>query len=107
MWLLFIAAGQRCPAEGFDPEMVELARLNAEIINDIPQAASTGYLRCEHRDKLTPARKGTKFLPKVMLVRQGLKFMSRENSYNLRKNGATMGHGLEPPVFNVFLAKSL
>jgi hypothetical protein len=36
--------------------MVELAALNAEIVNDITQAAPAGQLCCQQGNKLRPTR---------------------------------------------------
>jgi len=105
--LFFIAASQRGPAESFDSEMIEFAALNAKVVNQIAQTATACQLRCQHGDELGPAGKRAKLLTGVMFLSQSVKFMSREKTYYLRKNSATMCHGLEPPVINVFLAKSL
>ena len=72
MKLGFIRPCQGCPAERLTPEMIELAALSRNVIRDIPQTMTTGQFFC-----------------------QSLKFMSLENSYNLRKNSDTMRRGLE------------
>jgi hypothetical protein len=72
--------------------------LRAETGHSIAQAAAPGQLPRKHGDKLRPAEKRTEFLPNMVLLHQGLKFMSRENSYNLGRNGATMSHGSDLPV---------
>jgi hypothetical protein len=87
--------------------MVELAALNTEIINNIPQAAAASQLRGQHSEKLSSAGERAEFLPDMVFVGKGLKFMSRKNSYYLRKNNAIMGYDLEPLVSNLFLAKLL
>lgn len=87
--------------------MVELAGLSLEVINHIPQAAAAGQLCCEQGDKLVPTRKRLELLTDMVLAGKRLKFISRKNTYNLRKNGATMGHGLELLVFIVVLANAL
>ncbi len=107
MRLFFIATGKCCPAEGLDFDMVELAALNTDIINNIPQAAAAIQLRGQHSDKLSPAGGRPKLLRHVMRSGKDLKFMSRKNSYYLRKNSAKMVYDSETLVFNVFLAKLL
>jgi hypothetical protein len=88
-------------------QVVELAGLSAEIINDIPQTATFGQLGRQHDNKLAPAGKRTKFLPDMVLGDEGLKFMSLENSYNLRKNGPTMGYGSEILIVIMVLTNAL
>jgi hypothetical protein len=82
---------------------LELAGLSTEMIGHIPQADATGQLCCQQGDKLEPAGKRPKLLPDMVLIGKGLKFMSRKNPYNVRKNGAKKGRGSAPPYFdNVF-----
>jgi hypothetical protein len=107
MWLLLIAAGQRCSAERFESQVIELVGLSAEIIHHVPQAAAAGQLGSQHGDKLAPAGKRPGLLPHMILIGKGLKFMSRKNSYYLRKNGVRMGHGSELLIVIMVLANSL
>jgi len=87
--------------------VVELASLSANIIDYIPQTAAADQLRCQQGDKLEPAGKRPEFLPDMVLIGKGLKFMSRKNTHYLRKNGAAMWQAWNSPVLLCFLAKSL
>ena len=107
MRLLFVGAAQCSSAEWLDAEVAKLADLCRDILDDIPQAVTAGQLGCQKSDELGSARERAELLTDRMLVGQNLKFMSRENSNNLRKNSAKMGHGLELLFFSVFLAKPL
>ncbi len=46
-------------------------------------------------------------MPGMVLAGQGLTFMSRENSFNLRKNGIAMVRGSKIIFVNIAFANSL
>ena len=68
----------------------------------ISQALSSGQLGHEQGNKLIPAADLAQFLTAMVMIGQGLKFMSRDQLEELRENCAMMRQGLNPPVITVF-----
>ena len=84
--------------------MVKTSLLSAGIINDIAQAFAARKLSDCHEYKLGPSGRCAESTATVMIC-EPLELMSRNDFKYLSKDRITMGHGLIPLSYKVFLVE--
>ena len=92
--LSFVDSGQRRTGYDSATQMIQLGGLGREVSDDIAKTGPTGELGERHGDKLRPAGHLTQSPTRMVLIGQGLEFMSRDQFEYLRENGTMMCQGL-------------
>lgn len=76
--LAFIDTGKRGAGHHGTTQVIQFGRLGGEIRDDVTQAGATGQLGHGECDELRPARHFTQLLALMVLINEGLEFMSRK-----------------------------
>lgn len=94
-WLLLVDPGQGCPGCWAQSEMIQLVCLGLEVLGQVTQAFLGRKLSDHHGKHLAPPVVTTELLADMMILCQGIKFMSRKNCSNLVNDRVIMCHGSE------------
>ena len=80
MGLILIESCEVGAREFRTSQVIKTVHLAGDTFNDIPQTATTGQLRNNQAGKLRPARCFSKRSARMMSIREGFEFMSRNTS---------------------------
>ena len=86
---------RRAADEGPHAEVIELVRLGAQVVDDVPQALQAGELAETEGDELRPAAHHAESLALLVLPSLGVEFMSGKQVEKLPEDCVMMGHGLD------------
>ena len=105
--LILVHPGKRCAGNLTATQVVELGGLRRQVTDNVAKTGTTGELGQAQGHELRPPGHFAQLLALVMLICEGLEFMSRNQFQQLGEYRIMMCQGLSLPVFAVFGGTSI